>query len=376
MKEQNVSHLAAFERLPRNVFSDIVINPTMERNVTDPELRRWLNPEYLLHHAAVFTVAGRHGELLLPQAPTMKRGVILETTNYYFDEYENPYSMVTAKGSGFSFPDVYERKNVEEIEETPEQCRSFGWIAQAPWGLFSEADAETERIVPDAIAAEGGRVGRVIGNLIFDHAQLRRWYKNHEQHSYVPLDKQLDIVEQKGNTAALCIRLLAADRLEDYPRVEVGGYYSGEKIITRAARLLQAEIERKSPEGFSQQYHIDDPEESGRTIDTLLRGVRNEAVYADYAALLYHLYLLTYTAIQKAAEGEFNGTLFKQFSRQDFDFAGYMYDWELSLPGEDNIVSYTSDSHYFKFPLVSDELNKEILAAAERKTYMFGDSQI
>jgi hypothetical protein len=352
------SYRSAYEHVPAKVIETISLNPSMNDGVTDPDLSRWLDSNHLYAHAAVFAFGGSTGELFLPQSPTMGRDVILESKQYYIDEFGNPYTMVTAKGSGMSSAVIgnIDQPNVY-VYDREASIRRFNW--GSPWGLFGYADAMNEMNTSNMIAEAGGRVGRVIANMVFHHTNLKEWYAEHEPESYIDIAHQLDVIEKRGEQAALCIRLQAAERIQDYQAAPMSGYYSPEQTLKRGIQFLRKEIRQKSPEKFAEQYHIDDIETKMQVLTQADHNL-DDAALAVYGGLLYDLYFQTYIAKDQITEAKPELRITKQFHPHDFDLAGYIYDWELSLPKPSESPGNHKDDYQFSLPFISPDSSDEI----------------
>lgn len=373
--ERRHSHLGAFERLPSVAVQEIQINQEMAEGISDPMLQKWFDSDYLLQHAAMFSFSTKQGEVVLSQSSAMGRAAIFDVGDIMFDEYDNPYSMVTGKGVGKSVLQLAKRlgRNLEREHVTPQDVKNSIQDGD-PLGLFGYDDALKELEVSNVLAGNGVRTGRVVANIVLDHNILRRMYDRRKDTSFLHVDQQLAKVEQNHDVATICVRLQAGERLNEYDEYnQKPGYFSLQNMRNRAVGLLLSEIQRKTPEGFAEQYFVDDIEAIQNSLEQIRHRRFSEYDRVQYARLLMQLYGLAYIH-KKHIEIPGRGKIVKGFNYHDFDLGGYVHDWELTTKGITNnpILEY-NDYTEFTVPFLSTEANilvrQSIIGRMEKMFY-------
>ncbi len=64
------SMVGSFEQLPHSTIADVVINHDMANGVTDPNLLKWFDEEYLIKRAAIFGLSRTDGPIHRIKTPT------------------------------------------------------------------------------------------------------------------------------------------------------------------------------------------------------------------------------------------------------------------------------------------------------------------
>lgn len=378
-----VSRVGHFEKLPAWVIDGVEINQHMADGIDDRRLQKWFNPDFLINHAAVFALGRKEGGLKRLQTPTMHRGVLLKLDAPYFDEYGVAYGEIGVKGTGLSeygvehylteFGNSWRPGNIWEPD--PDQIsvkeqRSRLTSNSDPLGFFGYYHSQQEQTVSNLFARAGGRTGRVIGTIILNHQRFRLWYeKLIDKDSAYPIAEMLSRVEANGDQAALCVRLMGTERCADFNRsahLPGDGFYYWGRIQQRAARLLYCEIQHRGLQDFLNRYNLADD----LLGDNLLNFIKGHRDWSAYKALLFlqrYFYLWNLDTHCLLSKQKFANQLTIHISPQNVDLAGFVYDWENSLPGPGYIrLSYPEfPSALFKNDLpAADVLINNLLAAA------------
>ncbi len=218
------------------------------------------------------------------------------------------------------FIDAHDRSYLKPVSVQTQ--RSLLMSTRDPLGFFGSYHSRQEQTVSDLLAQAGGRNGRVIGTIILNHNRFRLWYgKLIGEDSIYPIGDMLSRVEANGDQAALCIRLMGTERCQD-SRMENGLYYFG-RMRQRAARLLDCEIRYRGVPDFLSRYN-------------LLNLPFNIDGAIDLTTLVFlqrYFYLRNLDISSRLSRQQFNDQLTIHISSQNVDLAGFIYDWEQSLPG-------------------------------------------
>lgn len=311
-----------YEQLPPSVIEEIALNQIMRDNITDPRLRLWLDEDFLLSYATLFAIGKKEGHRR-PQPHTMHRGVVfklLQESRPFIDEFGVCFGEIGAKGTGMTVNgENFYRSNQTE-----------------PLGFFGRADALQEQEISDKFAELGGRGGRVLAIISINHKNFLEWFEEKDKgDSFYEAASMLKKVENNGDQAAICVRLLGTERIEDLWRASFSGdgLFSVARQLQRAASLLSFEITNRSREGFLDYYQL---EGKGRSIEEHLLEIASGKPNRENLITLYFLQLYfinyNYRIEQLLSERNYGGQLTHPGNFQNFDSAGFIYDWETSLP--------------------------------------------
>lgn len=306
-----------YEQIPRNVISEIEINHEMAEQVTDPNLLKWFNPDYLQKRAAIFGFGNYEGSLYRLQTPSSNRSVYLQKDSLFFDEFNNAYGAISAKGTGTH--------------------TNFG--INDPAGLFGATHAEAEQEVSQRLAQEGARVGRVIGRIVLDPDSFGKWLNASNKNSkYSPVN-ELNKVIFYNDTPAIVVRLEGADRVTD---LHNKNYYSEARTFGRTARLHLKEIEKRGGiDSYLEHYQLPELPNLIYNLSLLspLAGRGNDyrpclslEEVSEIVFLFHYFYRMNHLKSRKVSERYYNGKLTIKNDAQDLDAAGYWYDFETSTP--------------------------------------------
>lgn len=343
-------HIVDFAMLPEDVIEQVEINGKMALEVRDKNLKAWLNADFLLKHARLFGVGGVNINCGLtqkrPQPLSMRRGVVyrlIEGSEPFFDEYDVAYGMLGAKGTGVSIDGM--RVYVSEIQKKkPEVIReSIAHNNNDPIGLFGYIHSRQEMMVSDMFADEGGRNGRVLGILLLNHNKLRDWnLKAFGNDAIYPLDVMLERMERNHDTAAICVRLMGADRYEDYECAKSTGIFTCERMLKRAAHTMSVELHKRGAANFIKHYGLTCGTELQQLLEDISRG--QDSIYHQdkfrFGNLLKGLCDWNLGVYRRLSRKHFNDALTIFLDTQDICLAGFWYDWETSVPGSPGYMDY------------------------------------
>lgn len=324
--------LYAFEKLPTDAIDDITINPAFQATNPDPRLEKYLQADSLIRHAGFIGINRSEGSIFLPQPPTMYRGVVYEYASGepFVDEYGNCYSQVSGKGTGVTS---------ETIDVWTQES---GYFAFDPVGLFGRSDAEREMEVSNHIAHAGGRTGRVLGILTLNHDKLTEWFRSfpNDVRILYHLEDQLSEVYENGDTAAICIRLLGAERIEDFRKIKRFNtsslsspldLFSLTSMTARTASLLLSEIDMRGEEEFVNRYGIPENLNLTQVLGNFMNGSYTEDDVQTFILLNQAFFAHNLSTTTEVSSELYEGTLAADYREHNIDLAGFWYDWELSF---------------------------------------------
>ncbi len=298
-----------WERIPRWAIDDVVINPKMKADVTDPKLSYYLDEERLLAEGAIFGFGVDVGNVRHVQPPSMHRGAILKFATFT-DEYGTKYGQIALKGSGVSAMSAGKTMNTD------------------PVGFFGDRDAGKEMKFSNEFAEFGGRNGRVVGYITLDSDRFADWLYTMQAGPYYPSNHN-KVVKYNGDKPTILVRTMGVERMEDYYTGEEGTF-SKKNIIIRAAGLIRSEMENLSLQAFADKYsRITDP----GAFYSNLKGVNkynamNSTLLLKLNAMLYGHNL---GVLERLSVERYDSDLKPPpASLQNVDLAGFWYDWEQS----------------------------------------------
>lgn len=362
-------YLAEFVKPPKDVVAEVILNGQLTQHATDQNLLRMLDQSFILEHFLLFGLGGVNGNNEVhkrPQPPSMRRGLlyrIIQNNRPIFDEYGLAYGEIGAKGTGISACGLsYYAQNY--VEMSPLEIEAKIIRDSDPAGLFGLAHSIQEMNVSNLFAENGGRNGRVMAIMVLDPKRLKEWffssYRNHE-HKY-PLPAILNKVERNNDIPAICVRLMGAERYEDYK----GSYYNRDKpvseglftrrrMVQRAVHIIRAEAEGIGREAFARRYCLDNSFSLESMVDQI--ATSHYLLLDDrmgdflYVKLLRSFKKWNLSVLDKMSESNFEGKLTLFAKRQDVDLAGFLYDWELSVPGSAQYRNAHSVSHLNQYTI-------------------------
>lgn len=364
-----MSLVGAFEHLPRNCVDNILVNPALAES-QDPNLQKWFDPDFLFDKAAIFAIGRPTGHRFRLQTPTSNRAVMLQKDAYYYDEYGNGYGEISVKGTGITYA-------TSQVSTTPD-----------PKGFFGEHHALQEETVSNALSHGGARVGRVIAILPLRGERLLDWFNVvvKRPRFYRP-EEELQRVLDSDHQPALVVRLQGTDRLADGKfdkherysetsfisnpdRRSALRHYTNNQLYGRAARLLVREMRTRGYDRFLEHYRLPEVfpfEKDLSWLDYVGQKSNARDTYNPSTKDLRSLYFLydffnarNYQIAREVSEAEFGNRLSIKNATQDVDLAGYWYDFETSVPGDQYYdVKSQTDLSFERHPKLPNSTSHE-----------------
>jgi len=313
-----------FEKLPENVVTDVIVTSAF-KNSNDPRIKYWTNPRTIIPSLFFGTV--QDGPIQRIQTPTGFRTAIVEMPYLYNeepiqDEYGTSYGMIDAKGVGVSSfcKDVF---NLQ--------------ISLEPVGLFGLIDALHDREISEAFARVYGRTARILAMVVLDHQKLHEWFTTLTY--FEPLTSNLRKVEGNNDQAVIAIRLLGADRIQDYSfsNPDKNHFFHSAQMLKRAAGILHHEVKSRGETHFRQRYAIKQSTNLGN-LERILAGDINDETIFVHSKLIEELSCWNISR-KNYTTNRLGYDIKPDIREHNFDAAGFWYDWECSYPSYIN-VSY------------------------------------
>lgn len=327
--------ISRYEKLPAGVMDSVHINSDLVDRSSDPAVRRFSDPEYVKEKAGFFTLGKgvlftKDPQQVKVQPPDSHRGFALRFSTGLFDEYGTAYGQVHVKGVGIS------RRSIRKVR------------SHRPAGLFAQAHGELDMRVSNVFAEHGGRTARGIAVITLNHEKLLEWAeqelgakKGHKYHTY-NLSDNIKIIEDHGNTSALLVRLVGADRWAEFnkerrvqpelPRkITSHSPYRWGEMQNRTLQVIKSEV-GQGTSAFQEKYAIPDA-----ILESLKRVLGNNQrsdgeIGNALAALNLHFFNFNRGVKSVVSREYFKGKLEIDMHEGNQDYAGFWVDWENALP--------------------------------------------
>lgn len=346
-------YLGRFEPLPGSVIENIEVNHDLISNSQDPQLKKYLNPDYVISKAAHFAIGlksityGTNDERKPAnpnaqkkvQAPGMHRGFIINYGSFY-DEHGVSYGYIAVKGTGLSFRSVGSKAAVKTHD---------------PLGFFGTRHARQDQMISDIFAEYGGRTSRGVVIIELNRKRFSDWYRglNIINDKY-DVEEMLEIVKTNGDTPALMVRLLGADREDEVIRPT---RYQNPKtavqerpfiytpMLMRAFNLVKAEVARKGAGKFQDEYEIP------HVVFGKLRRAEQSLEMDDINEALQYIQLHFFNWNKGIGNvlrvHEFDGDLHFNIHRGNYDLLGSWVDWENAVSESGQTLNGFEEPHRY-----------------------------
>ncbi len=261
--ERTSKYVSRYEVLPPRVFQKVLTNPLLIKEGAHPDLQRFQNPDYAMEKGGIFAVGRganyeRGGKFHI-QPNSGHRTNILKFSSGISDEFGTMYGQIGGKGGGLTRRTIdvrakYYSQSPLRVNYLQARAHMPYLMGGEPQGFFGVRHALQDMKLSNLFAARGGRTSRGIAILPIDHKKLYRWFSAQEQIQY-DMTQELLKVDGNGDQACIYLRLLGADRLDDF-RLSAGFEkpYSKNHMVQRAIRLLQKEIDSSGIKVFQDKY--------------------------------------------------------------------------------------------------------------------------
>lgn len=344
-------------RIPETVIDQVIVNPDLKRS-SDANLVKWLDAGFLIRQAAVFALGVNEGVTSLPQPPTMRRGSLLKIIRQskpMIDEYGTSYGQIGVKGSGISTEgvDYFAATNQAAVpflpgEDSKYLTRTLLTATPIPLGYFGLFHSLQEMTVSNLFSGYGGRNGRVLGVLALNHDKFIGWLNGLLCTTPYPVLEMLQRVRKNGDQAAICVRLMGADRYADLRSKTEKGLFEPRAIIQRAARILLSELCSRGTKGFNSYYEFSSNSDYMEDLVAVESGHFTYGNFENYKALLGDFRSRNLSVKEKLSKRCFNSRLTIMIEDQDIDLTGMWYDWETSVPDTPGYEPKDCYPPYFK----------------------------
>lgn len=342
-----------FDLLPREAIKNITINPRLA-DATDPRILAWLDPETIYRHA-IFSIGTDTGDVTTINSPSAHRSTILERDiEDPFFIHGLPYNEISAKGTGMTKQHLY---MLPKVITEPFAVPGF-----LPLNIAQE---NMEKL--NDFAEAGGRGGLSLAIAELDPVVLREWLQSHLGYKPTISPRQrnevydaiwwLNLMETYNKKPAIEFRVKANSNYMDAVRfdpdtgksLEDGHMYSKETILQRSAKLIAKEIEHRGYDEFARHYQLGNlsvenkpkeynysdqdktPDMDQITYETMVNALvtaiySNDGVILKKAVFPFELYLHGWNLGVKERLAKERGEFKTNFSQQNADSAGFVYD--------------------------------------------------
>lgn len=308
--------VSRFELLPYDAIEQVIWNEELLHTTSDPHLRRFLNPDYLLNQAALFSVGNSvYSESSKEQQKLQSRGArrafTLRFGGGFVDEYNTAYGQISVKGVGTSKKDLDANIPSED-----------------PRGLFGEQHAVQDLHVSNVFAEHGGRTSRGIAIITLDHINLLKWYKTFQDPPY-KLEEELAKVEDNGDRVCLYVRLTGADRWDELMNFECNS--STQNQLHRAMVVIREEVKARGLQAFQERYCMS----SSNLLLSLQQIIANKNPFSASNALenIYrHFFYFNKGVGRVVSQKHFGNRMTFNLHSGNQDLTGMWIDWENALP--------------------------------------------